>query len=160
MTDEPNFKGRITTVEAATLFTLAGNATITLVSKRTGTRFTYRVQRKAAEQPGGERPAFWFVKVLTGSDNENSFEFLGTIKPAMFMHGKKSRIKPQAPSAMAFAWYWGRLVSAKALPDDLEIWHEGKCGRCGRKLTVPESIATGFGPDCVGLMAAPQAGGF
>jgi hypothetical protein len=160
MTDEPNFKGRITTVEAATLFTLAGNATITLVSKRTGARFTYKVQRKAAERPGAERPAFWFVKVLTGADNENSFEFLGTIKPAAFMHGKKSRIKPQAPSAMAFAWFWGRLVAAKALPDDLEIWHEGKCGRCGRKLTVPESIATGFGPDCVGLMASPKTGGF
>ena len=26
--------------------------------------------------------------------------------------------------------------------------HSGCCGRCGRKLTVPESIDTGLGPVC------------
>src|ERR1700675_3055956 len=34
----------------------------------------------------------------------------------------------------------------------------GKCGRCGKPLTVPESIASGFGPDCremMGMAAAP-----
>jgi len=30
----------------------------------------------------------------------------------------------------------------------LEIWHEGRCGRCNRKLTVPASIALGIGPEC------------
>jgi hypothetical protein len=33
---------------------------------------------------------------------------------------------------------------------DLEIWHSGRCGRCSRRLTVPESIAAGIGPDCAG----------
>jgi hypothetical protein len=31
----------------------------------------------------------------------------------------------------------------------LEFWHEGRCGRCGRRLTVPDSIASGYGPECV-----------
>jgi hypothetical protein len=30
----------------------------------------------------------------------------------------------------------------------VEFWHEGKCCRCGRKLTVPASIASGIGPEC------------
>jgi hypothetical protein len=31
-----------------------------------------------------------------------------------------------------------------------DVHHEGKCGRCGRKLTVPESVKSGFGPECAG----------
>jgi len=34
------------------------------------------------------------------------------------------------------------------------LHHEGKCGRCGRKLTVPLSIETGIGPECASKMAA------
>jgi hypothetical protein len=31
---------------------------------------------------------------------------------------------------------------------NFEVWHEGKCGKCGRALTVPSSILTGIGPEC------------
>lgn len=34
----------------------------------------------------------------------------------------------------------------------LQIFHEGRCGRCGRVLTVPESVETGFGPECAGRL--------
>jgi hypothetical protein len=30
----------------------------------------------------------------------------------------------------------------------MELWHEGRCGKCGRALTVPESIESGLGPVC------------
>jgi hypothetical protein len=30
---------------------------------------------------------------------------------------------------------------------EFEVWHEGKCGKCGRALT-PSSILTGIGPEC------------
>ena len=35
------------------------------------------------------------------------------------------------------------------LQDFVEIWHEGKCGKCGRPLTVPSSIENGLGPSCL-----------
>jgi hypothetical protein len=35
------------------------------------------------------------------------------------------------------------------LPNFIEIWHEGRCGKCGRTLTVPDSIANGLGPECI-----------
>lgn len=31
-----------------------------------------------------------------------------------------------------------------------KVHHEGRCGKCGRRLTVPESIETGLGPECSG----------
>lgn len=56
--------------------------------------------------------------------------------------------------ARVFAWLWAtRLSTGRELPEQVEVWHEGRCGRCGRRLTVPESISTGFGPECVKKVA-------
>lgn len=54
----------------------------------------------------------------------------------------------------AFRWLWVQLTKGNELPDKVEVWHEGRCGACGRRLTVPESIAQGLGPVCAGLVAA------
>jgi DNA-directed RNA polymerase subunit RPC12/RpoP len=35
------------------------------------------------------------------------------------------------------------------LPEQIKVYHEAKCARCGHRLTVPESIETGFGPNCL-----------
>lgn len=129
---------------AAKAFILAGNARVTLVSEYTGTRFTYRV-RKAKDK------ALWFVALLTGDNNEADYTYLGTIfDDAVYRHGKKSSIGADAPGAKAFAYAWRWLREDKA-PPHCEVWHEGRCGKCGRPLTVPESIATGMGPVCAAL---------
>jgi hypothetical protein len=59
-------------------YVLAGNSTFTVTSKRTGTRFTYRV-RQADESRDGARP--WFVSVLNGPDNEKNYAYIGVIWP-------------------------------------------------------------------------------
>jgi len=135
-----SFKGQLTTVESVCQFMFAGNATLTLRSKKTGTRYTYRVK----ESKDGHRH---YVGLLTGPDNESNFEYLGTFHGGHYAHGRKSEIAPNAPGASTFAWFAERL-SRPAFPASLEVWHEGRCGHCGRKLTVAESCATGFGPDC------------
>lgn len=132
---------------AARAFLLAGNARITLVSAKTGTRFTYRV-RTAKDKPG-----LAFVSVLRGASNEDDYTYLGTIfthegdPVSTYRHGAKSPIGGEAPSARAFAWAF-RMLGAEELPEGCEVWHEGTCGRCGRALTVPSSIASGIGPEC------------
>lgn len=136
---------RITDVADIKRFVLGGNARFTLVSKKTGTRFTYRARKP---EPGD----LTFVSLMNGPDNESSYEFLGTIFPdGSYRHGKRSRIAESAASATAFAWFHA-IVAAGRIPDTLEFWHEGRCGRCGRTLTVPESIATGFGPECASIL--------
>lgn len=124
-------------------YILGGNAVVTLVSKRTGDRFTYRVsQGKPRDGQPGEPPHF--VSVLTGPNNREDYEFLGTIfDESKFVHGKKSNILPKAPSAQAWKWTWEHLESLH-----VEVWHEGACSRCGRPLTDPESIQRGLGPVC------------
>lgn len=45
-------------------------------------------------------------------------------------------------------WVMARLQSGNGLPETVEVWHEGRCARCARRLTVPESIILGLGPEC------------
>jgi len=49
---------------------------------------------------------------------------------------------------VAFPWLWDRLTNGGGLPGAIEVWHEGSCCRCARRLTVPASIEMGLGPDC------------
>lgn len=126
-------------------FMLAGRAHVTFQSRRTGTRFTYRITQASAER----RPPLHFVSILTGPDH---YEYLGCIYDRRaYSHGRKSRIDREAPSAIAFAWVWARLTSGEMRPE-LAVYHEGRCGACGRRLTTPRSIETGLGPVCAGRL--------
>jgi hypothetical protein len=138
---------RFTSAAAAKQFMLGGNATITIVSGKTGTRFTYKI-RKA------DQDEVWFVSLLSGPDNERDYSYLGRLDASGKLWAGRRTPKPGdvgvgAPSSLAFAYAWGR-VQAGLMRDSLEIWHEGRCGRCNRKLTVPASIESGFGPECAG----------
>lgn len=140
-------------------FILAGNAIFTARSEKTGIHFTFRV-RQCPDEP---KKRLWFAQVLCGPNNEEDYQYLGTIRPRLsmipndpaaqleFSHGVKSRIRLDAPSAVAARWVLGHLLAGKPMPG-CTIFHEGRCGRCGRKLTVPESISSGFGPECISLI--------
>lgn len=137
---------RITSTADALAFVLGGNAIFTVESGKTGTRFTYRVRKPKEDSPH-------FVQLLRGPDNAADYSFLGSIFDGKtYHHGRKSKIGQDAPSAKAWAWLWQLLVSGKPMPDLLGFWHEGRCARCGRELTVPSSLATGFGPECAHKM--------
>jgi hypothetical protein len=121
-------------------YMLAGNAKVTLVSKKSGARFTYQIRRKDLE----DKRFLHFVSLLRGPDNQADYMFLGTIFGGeQYRHSKKSPIGPDAPGAKAFEWAWNNLAS-----QDMEVWHSGACSRCGRELTDPASIARGLGPVC------------
>jgi len=136
----------MTDISQIKTFVRGGNARFTLVSKATGARVTFRVR---ASDDGKVH----FVKVLTGADNTNSYTFLGTIfQDGTYRRGFRSPIGEDAPSAKAFVWFFDHVAQGDVAK--VEFWHEGRCGRCGRVLTVPESIATGFGPECAGRVGA------
>ena len=139
-------RGQLTSLEDIKNFVLAGNATITVRSGSTGSRFTFKVRT-----PKNAKSPIWFVSLLTGSDNENNYEYFGQIRQnGSFDHGRKSRITNDSTGAKAFRWLWNMVQADRSdVLDQADVWHEGQCGRCGRKLTVPESVASGFGPECI-----------
>lgn len=139
--------GRLNTAEAAVRYITAGRAKITLRSTKTQDRYTYRIRAAKKEQYKG----LLFVDVLTGGDDK--FAPLGVINSKLeYFHARRSKIAKSATSAVAMEWSWNALARTKRLPRTLEVWHEGRCGKCGKELTVPESIASGFGPKCLALV--------
>ena len=126
-------------------FMFAGNAVLTIVHR--GERFTYRVRET------DDKEAF-FVSVLNGQDNESNYSYMGIIrkKTRTFERTRGSKVGADAPSWRMFRDLF-EGVRWKNVPPLMEVWHEGKCGRCGRTLTVPESIANGIGPECMKVIA-------
>lgn len=126
------------------------------LKSHTGRHFTFQVETArgpVAVDQGRRR----FVSVLTRSDNEGAYTYLGTIYDRYpvnglpwdaYFHGRKSTIGNNADSAKGWQWMWRRLLSGQGFGTLAEFWHEGRCGRCGRALTEPESIAAGIGPVC------------
>tara|TARA_B100000745_G_scaffold300393_1_gene254185 strand:+ start:2131 stop:2619 length:489 start_codon:yes stop_codon:yes gene_type:complete len=153
-------RNQLTTDTTIRNFLVGGNATLTVQNKDTGNRVTYRV--KAKRNPAGRINSVYSVGVLRGPDNIHSYKSLGYI-PSRVAYGHYYNFRPNQPQslhAQGFMWLWNLVhgrnmggvprrdsVSIKDYPH-VQVWHEGRCCRCGRKLTVPESIATGIGPVC------------
>lgn len=131
-------------------FILAGKSRFTLTSKVSGNSFTYKVDAAKNSETGEADHNMFFVKVLNGPNNawDGDWMYLGFIRrdrSYCISGGKKGH--PDAPSFRALDWTLNQLAAGN-LPESLEIRHEGQCGRCGRALTVPASIDSGFGPHC------------
>lgn len=142
----PHEPRQISRANVALEFMLAGDAYFTLRSQATQTRYTYHVRKS-------EDGRVHFVSFLTGPENTHNYTYLGVIRNGWFELTKKSRLPGDSAPVKAFNWTLQNLRKG-IFPDRLEFWHEGKCGRCGRKLTVPESIAFGIGPECRERMAS------
>lgn len=132
----------------ALTFMLAGKAVVTLKSARTGRHFTFKL--RAIPQPSD-----WmthFVSLRTGGPGEKIFGYMGYLnKSHEFQLGKPHKVKVLSTDMSVSALRYALAYLAKnEMPPNCEIWHEGACGRCGRRLTVPASIASGLGPECAG----------
>lgn len=145
-------QGQMKDPRAILAFMTAGKATLTLVSLKTSDRFTYKVRLAPKARPTDDD--CWFVSLLNGPDNYMNYAYIGVIRfgedgKLFFKWTAKSRVGETALSVRGFKWAIVYFADNR-MPKNLEVYHEGKCGRCGRKLTVPASIVSGFGPECIG----------
>jgi len=126
-------------------YLLGGHATFTLVDTLSGLRYTYKV--KESDKNPTTQKTVWFVSVLIGPDNWTNYKYAGLLNPESleFFSTKNSKIAFDAPSVFMLRHF---LSGIETDSTSFEMWHEGSCAICGRKLTVPESIASGIGPVC------------
>ena len=155
-------RGQLTTWPAIREFLFAGQAMFTLVSLKSGLRFTYKVRvkkqdveelsrRTAAGEVTEEGFVTYFCSLLRGPDNGSDFSYLGVIrKPGRFFVTSKSQVSCHAAAHKAIVWFLEALKADRqdVLGEQLEFWHTGRCGCCGRLLTVPASVEHGIGPEC------------
>jgi hypothetical protein len=142
-------------------FVAAGNATFTVeipeafsTHNHTPAHYTYRVRYKPAEGKWGEA---WFVSLLTGPDNTSDYSYLG------MLNAQTGEVRLTAKSSQSDASWSVRILrrvltrlwagqGEEIAAAGWKVHHQGKCGRCNRDLTVPESIERGIGPECWELM--------
>ena len=125
-------------------FVLGGNATITIESGKTNRHFTYKVRR--SENDDG----LYFIKNLRGPDNAQDYVYVGcfyadTKKFVVAKSYRDREVDSWPTSIRAIRYLFNNLDK---VPDILHVYHEGRCCRCGRTLTTPESIRKGIGPEC------------
>jgi hypothetical protein len=118
--------------------------------------YTYHVEQ-AEPNDKFPNPAH-FLKLLTGPDNTKDYSYLAILNP------KTGEIRTTARSCAndrSWAVRIARRVLAQVFEGEgiaacnkagWEVEHMGRCGRCSRPLTVPESLECGIGPDCAEKM--------
>ena len=129
-------------------FITSGNATGTLTSLKSGAHFTFKFRKVQ------DRNDRFFVSLLTGPNNEEDYSYAGLMHihsgsgHLSFQVTGKSCVGNDCISVKALRWALAKVNRGEALDPQGKFQHEGRCGRCGRKLTHPESIETGLGPEC------------
>jgi len=139
-------------------FVLGGKATLTIENdaawasqNAAPAHWTFKITKKEVSEGNN----LFFVSLLTGQDNSRSFSYVGTLNPDNGVVRLTAKSKVTAETlcfrilnrVLRLIWANETDAITKA---GFDVHHSGRCGRCGRKLTVPESIKTGFGPECGG----------
>lgn len=133
---------QITNPTQALEFIKGGNATTTFVGQ--ANRYTYKVRKS-------DKGDMFFVSLLIGANNESDYMYIGCITEQRgFFQTAKSSHKGLTP-ALAFGFVYARLLNG-TIDERTQIWHEGRCCKCGRKLTTPESIERGMGSECASMV--------
>jgi len=127
---------------------LPGHSCVVTARSSSGRHFIYHIRRSPAHDRGR---GYLHVSVqCTGENSSNETRPVGTV---YLGHGgflAHPKVSPEAPSVRAWAWIWGHLrAGGPALPEGLELWQPGRCGRCGRELRATPGH---YGPICVQKM--------
>lgn len=120
-----------------------GGKAIFTVFNNKGEHITYKIRKK------GDSP--FFVSLLTGPDNYRNYTYIGLYIPSWkaIKLTEKSKLLPESKPVKVFNWAVQQVWENHSLPEGYGIVHENKCCRCGRKLTTPESVENGIGPECI-----------
>lgn len=121
--------------------------------------YTYKIIQSEPSQKY-PKPAH-FVKLLSGPDNTTDYKYLGILDPerGTVRVTERSCAGEKAWSVRIVRRVLDQIFNGEGMPAIIkagwDVHHEGQCGRCGRPLTVPESIEVGIGPDCAEQMGIP-----
>jgi len=120
------------------------SVTFTIKNTERNTHVTFRVRR-----PKGFKTLL--LDAMVGSDNEDGFEYVGSMNRGLWIKGKAGVSNKAATIRSAIMWSMSR-VKSNSLPSGVVFHHSGDCACCGRTLTNPDSLATGIGPVCSGRL--------
>lgn len=96
----------------------------------------------------------WYVDFVPATIGECSPRELGAIDHERVFRttAKTDKSVATAHNINLFGDTLRDLVAGIPKGHITNIWHTGRCGKCGKALKLPVSIATGFGPECADVL--------
>lgn len=129
------------------------NGAITITSPKGGHRtFEIKTKKSNATFAAGKR----ILALLSGPDNTMDYQGFAFVDDAgVHVWRKKQSGDPKNPSAFEV---YAKMVQSLSTEGEASryykmgyrVEHERTCRRCNRRLTNPESIQSGLGPECAG----------
>lgn len=121
-------------------FIFAGNALFTTQNEETGNHITYLVKKHKEKD-------VWVVATLTG----NSYKYIGVcFEDKVFKPKVDGELSVSDRKVVTFGWILDTFLKNQKNYEQVKFYHHGRCGRCHKTLTTPESIKSGIGPVCGG----------
>ena len=134
-----------TMIEAASKIS---NGTFTVQNRVTGEHRTFRIrtQKEDATFAPGKR----VVSLMTGSDNETAYTNFAFVTEDGIAVWSSKRSTGGYTAYAALLWSLAVDGGFSQYAEKYSLTASKKCIRCNRKLTTPESLAAGIGPECAG----------
>jgi hypothetical protein len=121
------------------------NGSHTIKNRETGDYRTFRIHT-VQRGPLKEKR---ILSLLTGPDNNHDYKSFAFVNDDGRIHVWQKYRGQGNWNAYA---HMIRMIVVEEDPQWVEKYDhllEGRCARCNRKLTVPESIESGYGPECI-----------
>jgi len=129
-------------------FFTGGNALFT-VSNASGKHYTFKIRQPKPKVDN--KPMPFFVSLAGGEGAGHShFQYMGVLDTQTLdvRLTARSCFDDEEEAYKVVGWAMKRVLNKVALPAGYAVQHNGKCCRCGRKLTDPASINNGYGSEC------------
>lgn len=136
-------------------FMLAGKSEFILHSTKTNGDFKFKLDKKDSKYNAGEFVYFVFLKMGRTDQYAGVMRFNPNSSEFEFKEKDGGPVKANSIEIRSLMFVINKLYREEAV-QYLEVYHVGKCGKCGKKLTTPESILTGLGPSCSKSLGIPR----
>ncbi len=116
---------------------LQGRALFTLESQKTKEHFTYKIIK-------GKK--WWFVYSFTGTNNnlKSHYEWIGYYGiDTGFVYRQDCNLIITSDKVVCIMFFFRNSEC-----EFVNFYNEGRCMKCSRKLTTPDSINRHLGPEC------------
>jgi len=128
----------------------AGRAVLTFNNENKGTHMTIKVKQARDKFDRKIKLPIFFVYISLLGDKEQGMIYSGTVFQENGHVRLAKNVPPTSRLAKAMSFISAALKDTSVLKRyNVTLQHEGKCASCGMPLTHPQSIGSGFGPDCL-----------
>lgn len=133
----------------------AGRSVLTFRNPDTGNHITVKSTQARDRKDRKKLLPIFFVKVRLLGDGDCGYLYGGTIFQDSMRVKFANDATPGTPLFKTMNWLLAAIKNPQRLKElGVAVLHEGRCCRCALPLTHPESIDTGFGPDCLKVVLA------